>query len=198
MLPSFPLLVLSSLEAGRGKVSSTALTLVNANRKTVRARILMTMKTKKKTEYRLYILMRNDLPSMNAGKAMAQAAHAANHLTAQWPDMDDVKAYSNIDEPFGTAIVLSVDKETLKERITRAAMREGTVPYGEVWDTTYPFNTTTEIAALIPKKTLTAPTIVKDDGRAICFRKEVTCGYIFVGAGTPDQVELVGDLPLHP
>ena len=151
-----------------------------------------------KNTYILYILIRNDLQSLNSGKAMAQAAHAANHLTSQWGSYGDVVEYSNRDNPFGTAIVLSVDKETLKERITRAAMREGTVPYGEVWDTTYPFNTTTEIAALIPKKTLTAPTIVKDDGRAICFRKEVTCGYVFVAAGTPDQVELVGDLSLHP
>ena len=29
-------------------------------------------------EYILYILMRNDLVSLNAGKAMAQASHASN------------------------------------------------------------------------------------------------------------------------
>ena len=29
----------------------------------------------------LYILMRTDLPSLNPGKAMAQAAHAANKMT---------------------------------------------------------------------------------------------------------------------
>jgi len=157
------------------------------------------MKTKKtKIEYRLYILMRNDLPSMNAGKAMAQAAHAANHLTAEWPDSLGVKEYSNRDNPFGTAIVLSVNKATLIDRIKRAQMRMGTVPFGPVWDTTYPFDTTTEIAALIPKKTLTAPTLVKDNGRAVCFRKEITCGYVFVAAGSTDAMELVGDLPLHP
>lgn len=157
------------------------------------------MKTKKtKIEYRLYILMRNDLPSLNAGKAMAQAAHAANHLTAEWGHLDMVKDYSNKGNPFGTAIVLSVNKDTLFQRLKRAAIREWGLPYGPVWDTTYPFNTTTEIAALIPKRTLTAPTIVKDDGRAVCFRKEITCGYVFVVAGSNDQIELVGDLPLHP
>jgi len=157
------------------------------------------MKTKKtKIEYRLYIMMRSDLASLNPGKAMAQAAHAANSLTAEWPDSLGVKEYSNRDTPFGTAIVLSVDKDTLLDRIKRAQMRMGTVPYGPVWDTTYPFNTTTEIAALIPKRTLTAPTIVKDDGRAVCFRKEITCGYVFVAAGSTDAAELVGDLPLHP
>ena len=158
------------------------------------------MKTKKtKIEYRLYILMRNDLPfSLNAGKAMAQAAHAANHFTAEWSHLSYVTDYSGPVNRFGTAIVLSVDKDTLMHRLKRAQMREGTVPYGPVWDTTYPFNTTTEIAVLIPKRILTAPTIVKDDGRAVCFRKEITCGYIFVAAGSTDAVELVGDLPLHP
>lgn len=33
---------------------------------------------------RLYILMRTDLASMNAGKGMAQAAHAANCLTERF------------------------------------------------------------------------------------------------------------------
>ena len=151
-----------------------------------------------KNKYVLYILVRNDLISLNPGKAMAQAAHAANHLTAEWSHMTDVQNYSGPKQRFGTTIVLSVDKDTLVHRLKRASMREGTVPFGPVWDTTYPFNTTAEIAALIPKRTLTAPTIVKDDGRAVCFRKEITCGYIFVAAGSTDAVELVGDLPLHP
>ena len=56
VLQSFPLPVLFLLEAGRGKVLFIVLTLVNANRKTVRARILM----KTKIDYRLYILMWND------------------------------------------------------------------------------------------------------------------------------------------
>ncbi len=156
------------------------------------------MKKTPKIEYRLYILMRNDLPSLNAGKAMAQAAHAANHLTAEWCDSSAVKEYSNRDNPFGTAIVLSVDKATLIQRIRAASELEDIVPFGPVWDTTYPFNTTAEIAALIPKRTLTAPTVIKEDGRAICFRKEITCGYIFVANGSKEQAELVGDLPLHP
>jgi len=160
----------------------------------------MKTKTTPKTEpeYRLYILMRSDLPSLNAGKAMAQAAHAANAFTAEWGHIPSVQDYSNKKHPFGTAICLAVNKDTLLHRLKRAQMREGTVPYGPVWDTTYPFNTTSEIAALIPKRTLTASTIVKDDGRAVCFRKEITCAYIFVATGTSDQIELVGDLPLHP
>ena len=32
----------------------------------------------------LYIFMRNDLPSMNAGKAMAQASHASSQLVTNY------------------------------------------------------------------------------------------------------------------
>ena len=149
-----------------------------------------------KAEYRLYILMRNDLASLNAGKAMAQAAHAANHLTAEWGECDEVKEYSSRGNPFGTAIVLAVNQETLLERLKLFQSMDYEVPWGAVWDTTYPFNTTTEIAALIPKGKLTAPTIVKEDGRATCFRNEITCGYVLVNA--IEAFKLVGGLPLHP
>ena len=32
----------------------------------------------------LYIFMRNDLPSMNVGKAMAQASHASSQLVTNY------------------------------------------------------------------------------------------------------------------
>jgi hypothetical protein len=154
---------------------------------------------KTKEEYRLYILMRNDLPSMNAGKAMAQAAHAANAFTAEWGHLDDVKAWCNRKHQFGTTIVLAVNKDTLVHTLKRAAMRmDFPPPFGPVWDETYPFITTPEIAQLIPKSKLTAPMIWNSCDRVVLFRKEITCGYVFVLNGSSDQKELVGDLPLHP
>ena len=153
---------------------------------------------KTKTEYKLYILMRNDLPSLNAGKAMAQAAHAANALTAEWGDTYLVKAYSNSKHQFGTCIVLGVDKDTLTARLKKAQSLERTIPWGWVVDQTYPFNTTTEIAALIPKSRMTAPPILKEENRVVLFRRELTCGYVLVADGSSDQKTLVGDLPLHP
>ena len=38
----------------------------------------------KETEPVLYILMRSDMVSLNPGKAMAQAAHAANCFTSNY------------------------------------------------------------------------------------------------------------------
>lgn len=153
---------------------------------------------KSKQEYRLYILMRSDLSSLNAGKAMAQAAHAANCLTAEWGHLAQVKDWCNRKHQFGTTVVLAVDKDTLIHTIKRAQMRDGTVPYGPVWDETYPFITTPEVAELIPKSKLTAPMIWDSSDRVVLFRKEITCGYVFLLDGSSDQKELVGDLPLHP
>jgi peptidyl-tRNA hydrolase len=156
------------------------------------------MRKNPKIEYKFYILMRNDLPSLNPGKAMAQAAHAANLLDAQWGLNRGVVDWKHqCQDSFGTTIVLAVDKDTLIYRIRRAQMRDGTVPFGCVYDPTYPFNTTTEIAALIPPRKLTAPMIVKEDNRVMLFRKELTCGYLLVADGSSDQAELVSDLPLY-
>jgi hypothetical protein len=155
-------------------------------------------KTKIKPQYKLYILMRNDLPSMNAGKAMAQAAHAANAFAATWGHLSSVKEWAKEGKTFGTTIALAADKDTIGKVLKRAHMRDGTVPFGPVYDDTYPFITTTEIAALIPKSKFTAPPIAKEDNRVMCFRKELTCAYVFVAANTSDQADLVGSLPLHP
>ena len=141
--------------------------------------------------------MRSDLPSLNAGKAMAQAAHAANALTAEWGDTDLVKDYSNKKHQFGTCIVLGVDKATLVARLKKAQSLEWTIPWGSVVDETYPFNTNTEIAALIPKSRMTAPPILKEENRVVLFRRELTCGYLLVEDGSSNQKTLVSDLPLY-
>ena len=68
----------------------------------------------------LYILMRNDMDSMNPGKAMAQASHAANAFVAndiwemeQMPDgiVDLKNQWQNeTTQGFGTVIVLPVNE----------------------------------------------------------------------------------------
>ena len=142
--------------------------------------------------------MRNDLPSMNPGKAMAQAAHASNQFIGQWGHLKSVKQWQKEAAHFGTTIVLSANLAELSGIVKRAHMRDGTVPFGVVRDDTYPFITTKEIAGLIPKKTFTAPPIEREDGKVVLFRKEVTCAYVFVVTDSSDQFDLVGELPLHP
>ena len=158
---------------------------------------------KSKTErmhfpHKLYILMRNDLPSMNNGKAMAQAAHAANDFVYRFGEVLPAvtEDWMSKDYPFGTTIVLAVDQYVLNDRIKSAAAKSG-VPCGFVWDQTYPYTVANkELADLIDIRHHTAPYVVKENGSVIMFRNEVTCGYIFVVDGSSNQEELVGDLSL--
>ena len=147
--------------------------------------------------HKLYILMRNDIPSMNAGKAMAQAAHAANVFVEEYCDLVTVQEdWMAKGRPFGTTIVLAVNAEQLSSVIEKAERAK--VPCGLVCDETYPFVTNREIASLIPHEKQSAAPIYKEDGHVVMFRKEITCGYLFVVDGSSDQTDLVGELPLYP
>lgn len=146
--------------------------------------------------YRLYILMRVDLPSMNPGKAMAQAAHAANLMVHQHGKDAGVKAWLKEGGGFGTTITLAVTKEQLQLISERAFLRK--VKFGKVVDTTYPYVVNKEIYSLIHTIFHSSDPIFKDNGQVVLFRKEITCGYIFLAEDDPIKDELVGDLSLHP
>ena len=107
----------------------------------------------------LYILMRTDMDSLNPGKAMAQACHAANLARAM--------AYSNetrhdileafmewecqTPQSFGTTIVLSVENEHELDRIVGHACNNAFMA-GIVHDPTYPVSDGT-VTHLIPVNT---------------------------------------------
>jgi hypothetical protein len=63
---------------------------------------------------RLYIIMREDLPDMNPGKGMAQAAHAQADFDfyAQKNEPEGYRDWLG-DRSFGTTIVLSATKEQI-------------------------------------------------------------------------------------
>lgn len=160
------------------------------------------MEENKENNYRLYILMRTDLPSMNAGKAMAQAAHAANLLVFQYGDSrPEVKNWVNEGSGFGTTIVLGVTKEELFELTTDlgnlADGRDaGCVLTGVVIDPTYPYNVNSEIFRLLPTSLHTAAAVWNEDlTRVTAFRKEYTCGFVFCSEA---DAEYLKHLELHP
>lgn len=150
---------------------------------------------KRKPTHRLYILMRNDLPSMNAGRKMAHAAHAANQFTFECGNTD-IRNWQHDAQGFGTTICVSVNREQL-ETVVKSAKKKGW-PAGLVYDPEYGYSLHEEIAELIDRRTFTADVIIKEDGRWVLFRKELTCGYLFVADDNTEREELVGALPLHP
>ncbi len=146
----------------------------------------------------LYILMRTDLPSMNAGKAMAQASHASNAFVHSL-NKDDVAVSQGWQEQtkqgFGTVLVLAVTEAELRSAVDVADY----VGFnnGLVTDPTYPYQTTAEMAALVDESKHTLPPVV-EAGRATLFREEVTCGWIFGDKNDMALATIVGAFNLHP
>lgn len=136
----------------------------------------------------LYILMRNDLNSMNPGKGMAQASHASNafwkevneRLFADTIAPEDVEnaRLANIwqmdtNQGFGTVLVLSVN-EAQMDAAVRVAKVCGYVA-GVVHDPTYP----------VP------------DGAVVHYLPMNTCAYVFGNKNDFMLQHIVGKFPLH-
>ena len=130
----------------------------------------------------LYILMRMDLDSFNAGKKMAQAAHAANAVEHQFitegifiPAFEMWKQQTA--QGFGTTIVLGIDNVNIMYSIVDIFNQRDDSMSGIVHDPTYPL-VDGKVTHLIPLD---------------------TCGYVFVSDKDALLVKSVlGMLQLHP
>lgn len=100
----------------------------------------------------LYIIMRNDLASLNAGKAMAQAAHAANALAHKMVKLRDASPVKKLylkwaketSQGFGTTIVLAGTVRGFEEATQYIendgglSFRGEAYAFGVIHDPTYP------------------------------------------------------------
>ena len=89
-------------------------------------------------EPRLYILMREDIPDMNPGKGMAQAAHAQADMMAYMNELEDYGVKELLrtwceDRAFGTTTVLSAELADIHEMCSTIRHSGMTV------DPTYPW-----------------------------------------------------------
>ena len=128
----------------------------------------------------LYIIMRNDLDSMNPGKAMAQASHAYGalkcHIRKHLPMQ---RAYldwrDQTPQDFGTTIVLTAHPREINKVIGQVGrFFSGEAVAGWVHDPTYPIR----------------------DGRRTHLISLDTCGYVFCEKTVGEDV--LGHLELHP
>ena len=117
-----------------------------------------------KTDPRLYILMRTDMESMNAGKAMAQAAHAANAFVdkARGSAVDISDWTRQTKQAFGTTITLAVPSE---DEMTKTVLIADAMGYlaDVIHDPTYPVR----------------------DGYVTHLLPINTCAYVFSPNGSP-------------
>jgi peptidyl-tRNA hydrolase len=145
----------------------------------------------------LYILVRTDMMSMNMGKAMAQAAHAANafvehhqhrevHGFNVWAGRTVAPGYghSNAPEDYetlvqskgaGTTITLAVRSEAELMEVVRGAREEGFAA-AAYRDPTYPLR----------------------DGSAVHHFPVITTGYVFTRCRVDYKVGALAGLELHP
>ena len=120
-------------------------------------------------DFYLYILMRNDMDSLNPGKMSAQAAHASNQFVKELPANSSYrKEYKKWagQRGYGTTIVLAASEKEISDIVCA----EGEYPAGMVIDETYPLK----------------------DGETTHYFPCMTCGYTF----GPRRFELVKHLKL--
>jgi len=137
-----------------------------------------------------YCLVRTDLPSLGAGKAIAHAMHAGNQMT--WREVvepmskgekpnEDVMEWHRMAGGFGTTIALG-DKNQLDFKtigaVVDAAKLLGFVA-DLVVDPTYPYLVDKELVQFMDKTVHTMDPVYGPPGKMVCFRKEVTTAYVF-------------------
>lgn len=106
-------------------------------------------------DFNLFILMRQDMDSMNPGKCVAQGAHAANQFVKlrKKHTKEYHKWAGNLG--YGTTICLSASKEDI-DRLMGDAAEDG-YEYDQVIDETYPLK----------------------DGKTTHYFPCLTCAYVF-------------------
>lgn len=143
----------------------------------------------------LYILIRNDLPSMNAGKAMAQASHASAQFVNKMIDKEDLSyvQWSNEGKGFGTTIVLEGSYSDIKNITSDIII--GGYEKGNIIDETYPFKGQKEIIDLMDKDDIEKHNIIIVDdtvdkfGMVSCTRREHTCSWIFFSGNEEEHIK---------
>ncbi len=141
----------------------------------------------------LYIFMRNDLPSMNAGKAMAQASHASSQLVTNYSSkFEDIKNWAEEGKGFGTTIVLEGSKNSISHLLLNVINKRYSIITGNIIDETYPFKAQKEILDLLNFKDNEYDIQIVDDtmdkfGMILCTRKEHTCSWMFFRGNEDEQ-----------
>lgn len=158
--------------------------------------------------------MRTDLPSMNPGKAMAQASHASNAFVhtmtrkAEIEDGIDIATDSFLHrfgewtrqttQGFGTVLVLGCKMTDIAEIDSKVFDIRHELQFDKVVDPTYPYIVNSEIKDLIDSDRHTMDPHELESGDYVCFREEITCAYLFGDKNSESIQNLVGHLKLHP
>lgn len=133
------------------------------------------------TNLYLYILLRNDLPSMAAGRACAQASHASNAFMYHHGANEAAVEWSHqTPQGFGTAIVLSATIYDIA--VTLDELKEaGHQMFNTVIDPDYVVPISAELVPFFntDDKRIKVEISQTDLKKAFIHRSETTCAYVF-------------------
>lgn len=141
---------------------------------------------------RLYILIRNDIPSLNPGKAIAQASHAVSQFMTKFPE--EAKEWCEEADGFGTTIVMEGNKDNITHFIKSHGKK---VPSGDIIDPTYPFYLQKEIIPFLAKNAEIEYGEPSDNNydTTPATRKEHTCSWFLIE--NDDNEEYMEDLKYY-
>jgi hypothetical protein len=128
-----------------------------------------------------YILVRNDLPSMTPGKAMAQVHHAGVQMATKCAEHPIFQTYigeGQIEgaDAFSTTIVLSASVADIENVIARLHNTE--CIYGIVVDPSYPFLVDRELTPyLLDNKKMSMIKPQATGSQDLFTRQELTCAW---------------------
>lgn len=146
-------------------------------------------------EYVLYVVVNNELKSMNPGKAQAHSGHAASQLA--FAILDDpnhsfrpvYRAWAD-NRGFGTQMNLRPKKGVkFQEVFDLAFFMPRNVHYsGVIIDPTYPYEVDEETFSLItPSIHTLEPKYVEKKKVYRCFREQSTAAYFFLNPEVEDE-----------
>ena len=128
---------------------------------------------------KLYILIRNDLHSMNTGKAIAQASHCVSQFMTQFPK--ESKQWREEADGFGTTIVMEGTLEQIEKFMSDNIRHKGYCN-GDIIDPTYPFKLQEEIIPFLVEGISGIQVVdynVDQYGMVGATRKEYTASWLY-------------------
>lgn len=155
------------------------------------------------TDYRLYVIVRTTLQSMNPGKAQAHSGHAACHfmnrvvMNKKHSLHKQGLEWASQADGFGTQINLKATSDAqIHSALEAVAFSPEYIFTGSyVWDPTYPYWVDKEVYNLLPTSLHTLPAI-EGENDMMCFRNDWTAGWFF---GTKEDLQpILKDFKLHP
>ena len=148
---------------------------------------------------KFYIIVRNDIPTMNIGKMAAQVSHCTTKLAvevdvfyATHGGQKENREWLN-NENIGTTIVMNGYGPDIKDFFSAVNEEFPNLYTNKVIDDTYPFIVPLDVARCLNKSVTVDWDSLDENGMVKCTRREWTCSGLFFD-GTKEENKKLRDL----